>query len=251
MTFLVLVKKEILGMWRTYRLLVILVVLTVFSMLSPLLAKFMPQLFEMIPGGEQFSGLIPPPTVMDAVDQYLKNIVQFGILLALLVSMGSVAQEKDKGTAAILLAKPVGRCAFILAKFTALALAFLVSMAVAGYCGYFYTQVLFEPLSPGLWWQMNGLILLYMLVYVGITLFFSTLSRSQALAAAGGLGTLMLMGLLGISPAIKKVLPDALVGAAKGAFLGVSIDWTPLWVTAGLVAVTVAAACLVFRRQEL
>ena len=35
---------------------------------------------------------------MDAVTQYIKNIGQFGVILALLLTMGAVAQEKDKGT---------------------------------------------------------------------------------------------------------------------------------------------------------
>jgi ABC-2 type transport system permease protein len=70
-------RKEALEQFRTYRFLVIAAVLIAFGLLSPLLAKLTPELFKLIPGGAQFAGLIPEPTVLDAFAQYIKNINQF------------------------------------------------------------------------------------------------------------------------------------------------------------------------------
>ena len=64
--------------------------------------------------------MIPEPTVADAVAQFTKNIGQFGVLIAILVTMGSVATEKERGTAAFLLTKPIGRGAFVAAKVVAI-----------------------------------------------------------------------------------------------------------------------------------
>ena len=107
---------------------------------------------SLIPGGEAFKDLIPPPTMLDAVGQYIKNTTQFGVVLALLLAMGVVVQEKERGTAAMMLVKPLPRGAFLLAKFVALALAFLVGLALAGAGGYFYTLVLFGA-GCGRFWQ--------------------------------------------------------------------------------------------------
>jgi hypothetical protein len=63
MNLIVSLQKEILEQWRTSRLLVLLIVLGVFGMASPLMARLMPQLIGLIPGGEQFAGLIPPPGI--------------------------------------------------------------------------------------------------------------------------------------------------------------------------------------------
>ena len=118
--FQVLLKKEILETRRTSRLLVTLVVFFVVGLISPILAKYTPLILRSIP--DMPAGLanaIPEPTVRDAIAQYVKNISQFGILLVILFSMGSIAQEKERGTAAMLLTKPVRRSEVILAKWLA------------------------------------------------------------------------------------------------------------------------------------
>jgi len=74
MSVMVALWKETLEQWRTYRLLAVVVVLGVFGLLSPLIAKLTPELVRLVPGGEQLSLLVPPPTMADAVAQYVKNI---------------------------------------------------------------------------------------------------------------------------------------------------------------------------------
>ncbi len=73
MTFLAALRKEILEQWRTYRIMIVAIVLTAFGMMSPLLAKFTPEILGMLPGAEQFAGLIPKPTITDAISQYSKT----------------------------------------------------------------------------------------------------------------------------------------------------------------------------------
>ena len=94
--FAVLFRKEWLEHWRNYRFLVLLIVLTLFGLLAPLTARYGPELLKLLPNGEAIARLVPPPTARDAVAQYLKNVSQFGAILALLLTMGVVAQEKDK-----------------------------------------------------------------------------------------------------------------------------------------------------------
>jgi ABC-2 type transport system permease protein len=134
--------------------------------------------------------MIPEQTVVDAIAQYVKNIEQFGILLALLLSMGLVAVEKERGTAALMLSKPLGRGNFILAKFLGVAVILLAALLVAALGGYYYTLFLFEALPLGNWLALNGALLLVFLVVAAITLLFSTLFNSQAAAAGAGLGSL-------------------------------------------------------------
>lgn len=250
--FFVSLRKELLELWHTRRLLVLAVVLVAFGMLSPLMAKLMPQIFTLIPGGEQFAGLIPAPTVKDAVDQYNKNIGQFGVLLALLFSMGAVAQEKERGTAALMLVKPLPRAAFILSKFTALALAFAGALVLAGLAGYYYTAVLFQALDGLAWAAMNALLWVYFMVYAAITLLFSTLMPSQAAAVGLGFASLLALSALGISPRLAAWLPDYLVAWAGSLFTPQpAASWPAVWVSLALVAACLSAACAVFSKQEL
>ncbi|MBE0410450.1 MAG: ABC transporter permease subunit, partial [Anaerolineales bacterium] len=195
--FLVALYKELLEQWRSYRLLVVVVVLGLFGLLSPLGAKLMPDIFRLMPGGEEIAELIPEPTIIDAVDQYNKNHVQFGFILALLITMGVVVQEKERNTAALILTKPLSRRSFLLAKFSALGLNFLVGTLIAGAAAYYYTFLLFEAPSLSGWLLLNALLWIFLLVHVAITLFFSTLSRSMVAAAGMAFAALIILSLLG------------------------------------------------------
>jgi len=250
--FFVALRKELIEQWRSYRLLIAAVILAIFGLLSPLTAKYTPELMKLVPNGEAIAKLIPPPTAMDAVGQYVKNLSQFGVILALLMTMGVMAQEKDKGTAAMMLAKPMPRGVFLGAKFVALGLTFAASIAMAGAAAYYYTLLLFEVLDVGRWLVLNGLMLLFVLVYVALTLFCSTVTKSQV--AAGGLafGLLLVLAIPGSLPKVGEYLPGQLITWGVGLMAG-STDpyWPALWVSVGIIVAALTGAWLIFERQEL
>lgn len=250
--FLVALRKELIEQWRSYRLLIAAVILAIFGLLSPLTAKYTPELIKLVPNGEAIAKLIPPPTAMDAVAQYVKNLSQFGVILALLMTMGVMAQEKDKGTAAMMLAKPMPRGVFLGAKFVALGLTFAASIAIAGAAGYYYTLLLFEVLDVGRWLVLNGLMLLFVLVYVALTLFCSTVTKSQVAAGGLALGLLLVLAIPGSLPKVGEYLPGQLITWGAGLMAG-STDpyWPALWVSVGIIVAALAGAWLIFERQEL
>ena len=252
MNFLTALRKEWLEQWRTYRLLMVGVVLIVFGLLSPLIAKYTPEIIKLIPNGEAIAQLIPSPTVTDAVTQYIKNIGQFGAILALLLTMGAVAQEKDKGTAAMMLVKPLPRVTFLVAKFTALALMFAVAIAIAGTACYYYTWLLFGALDIQRWLALNGLMLVFVLVYVALTLFCSVVTKSQAAAGGLALCLLFILGLIGSIPSLGEYLPGQLTAWGGGLMAGeAEAFWPALWVSVGIIVVALMGARLIFERQEL
>ncbi|MBI3241536.1 MAG: ABC transporter permease subunit [Chloroflexi bacterium] len=250
--FLVLLRKEWLEQWRTYRLLVVGVVLAIFGLLSPLTAKYTPELIKLVPNGEAIARLIPPPTTMDAVAQYVKNISQFGVILALLLTMGAVAQEKDKGTAAMMLVKPLPRVTFLAAKFAALALMFAVSIAVAGLACYYYTWLMFEALDVSRWLMLNSLLLLFVLVYVALTLLCSVAAKSQTAAGGFAFGLLLILGLAGSIPSWGEYMPGQLL-VWGGSLVAGNADayWGTLGVSLGIIIAAFVGAWRVFERQEL
>ncbi len=253
MSLFVSLRKEILQQWRTARLLIAAAVLIVFGMSSPLLAKFTPQILQSVPGAEEIGALIPTPTIMDAVGQYVKNTAQFGVILAFLLTMGAIAVEKEKGTALMMLVKPLPRSAFVISKFLATAFTFTISVAVAGLGAYYYTSLLFETPAALPWLLMNLLLLANIFFYIALTLFYSALMRSQAAALGLAFGSMLVMNLLSISKKIAVLLPDSLLqwGAQTALRLPGNPNWTGLGVTLCLTVVLVSGAWLVFRKQEL
>jgi ABC-2 type transport system permease protein len=250
--FAVLLRKELLEGWRTLRLPLVAIVFLLVGLSSPLLARFTPEILKAV-GGDQFQIILPTPTAADAYDQLAKNAGQFGALIAILLAMGAVATEKERGTAALILTKPAGRGAFLVAKMAAIAATLGIGTAIAAAGAWFYTLVLFEPLSIPGFAAAAVLMWLAMLVYAAITFLASTLTRSALAAAGVGVAGLIVLGILGVIPAIGRFLPGGLGAAARSLALGqTEVDViVPVISSVVLVVGLVAVAWLAFRRQEL
>ncbi len=208
-------RKEVLQQVRTRRLLVVAAIFGLFGLTSPLLAYFIPQMLKIIPGAEQFASLVPTPTAADAMVQYIKNLTQFGFILALLLGMGEVAGEKERGTASMVLSKPMTRSAFVLSKFSAQVLVYLLGFALALAGGYFYTVVLFGKLDFGLFGLLNLVLVFWLLPYVAVTLLGSVLGKTTGAAAGFALGGIVLMLVASSIPQIAALMPGALSGWAS------------------------------------
>jgi len=247
-----LLRKELLEQWRTRRMLVVAIVFTAFGIGSPFLARYTPELVKAL-AGDQLEIIIPPPTVRDAADQFLKNLGQAGILTAVLLAMGSVAVEKERGTAALLLSKPASRAAYLLAKMLGITATLGVSLAIAAVGGFAYTAFLFETLSPVNWAAMTGLLLLMLVVYAALTFLGSTLTKSSIAAAGIGVGGMILVAIIGVLPGVGPYTPGGLSSPAMALALGTDAGNVigPLLTNLGLVAGLLAVSWLVFRRQEL
>ncbi len=250
-----LLRKEFREQWRTYRLLIVAVVLAFFGWSSPPIARYTPLLLKSIPGAPPgLDLLVPPPTIADAIGQYVKNVGQFGILLALLVPMGAVALEKERGTAAMLLSKPVSRGTFLLAKFAALGVTFFLGLFLAALGGYLYTRLLFpETLPAGRFALLNLFLFLELLVYVALTLLASTLTRSQAAAAGLAAAFFALLLIPGVFPQVGRYLPGELSSWGSRLLLGGESGpaWGALGISLGIVALALLGAWVALRRQEI
>jgi ABC-2 type transport system permease protein len=247
-----LLRKELLEQWRTLRLPLVAVVFLLVGLGSPLLARFTPELLKAV-AGDQLPIQLPPPTAADSVDQLAKNLNQFGALIAILLAMGSVATEKERGTAALILAKPVGRAAFLVAKLLAIGATLAVGTAVAVAGAWFYTLVLFEPLPIGGFLAAGVLDWLLLLSWAAITFVGSTLTRSSVAAAGLGIVALIVIGALSAIPVLAPWLPTGLGGPARAFALGIPGPTvvTPLVGTIVFIAAAGSIAWLSFRRQEL
>jgi ABC-2 type transport system permease protein len=128
--------------------------------------------------------------------------------------MNAVAGEKEGGTAAMIMSKPMPRWAFISSKFAAQFLMYLGGFVLAGLGAYYYTLILFGGLDAGGFALLNLLMLLWLLTFVALSLLGSTLASSTA--AAGGIGLVLSVVLLlaGNLPRYGALLPGGLLGWA-------------------------------------
>ena len=246
-----LLAKEMREQLRTMRLIVVLAVFGAFGILSPVLAKALPDIIKAAGGDIQIT--LPTPTVRDAMDQFAKNVGQMGALIAILISMGAVATEKERGTAGFLLTKPVGREEFLLGKIAAIAILLGLGLALAGLLAAAYTAVLFEPLSVAGTVASIALLWLSLAVYAAITFLASVITRSALVAGGVGFGAFIGAGIISALPTIGPYMPSSLSTSAVALALGrPGGDLAgPILVNLALVGLALVTAGIAFRREEL
>lgn len=245
--------KEIKEIFRTYKIYALPVVLLLFGFLSPLLTKLLPDILGEMAG--EIGLQLPEMTWVDSYQQLFKNLNQIGLLVLIITTMGTVADEKARGVAQLILTKPLSRTGYLLSKYVANSLLVIFSALLAYAATWYYTTILFSgaELLPGL--AATGLYLVYTLLIIALTLFCSVLSRS--LVAAGGLSVLGFF-ILSILPSLHHSLATY-SPAALLSYQGVILAGEPVmpelgWALAVCLAGTVlmiGGTIAVFSRQEL
>jgi ABC-2 type transport system permease protein len=245
-------RKELLFQWRTKRILIVIAVFIVFGMLSPLVAKFTPELISSLEEAALFAELIPEPSVVDAMGQYFSNMTQFGFILVILLGMNAVAGEKEKGTAAMLLSKPLPRWSFIVSKYLAQGLVYLFAIVLAGIAAYYYTFYLFESL-PALGFVMANLLLFsWLMVFAAVTLLGSSIGKSTAAAAGfSALGGIVLLA-SGVLPRYGALAPSGLLNWASALSLNLdgAINGGAVAMTLGLILLALVGSIAAIEEQE-
>ena len=251
----VLVRKELTEAWRTRRLPVVVVLFLVVGVVSPLTARYLPEILE-LSLGDELPIPLPVPTAADALAQLQKNLGQLGALAAIALAMGSVAGELDRGTAALVLAQPATRGAFLAAKLIAIAVVLAVGMAAATIVGWLYTAILFEPLPLGGWLAMAVLSWLALMAWAALTFLASAATGSTTAAAGIGFVALVVVSLASIVPALGRLLPSGLSTPAIELASGTTVAdpasaLTAVLGTIVLIGAAVVGAQLAFRAREL
>ena len=251
MTLRILLRKELVEQWRTMRMPSFLAVFLFVGIASPASARYLPKLMEAI-GGASFAAAFPTPTILDAYSQLAKNIVQLGAFVVIIISMAAVSSERERGTLAFLLSKPVGRASFLAGKLAGLSATIALGMLVAAIAAYAYTALLFAP--PGVGFALLCLAsLLSLLVFATITLAGSVITGSAVAAGGIGIGALVIFGLVSTLPNVGAYTPAGAVTRAVEVVGGARADLliTPLLAQVVVAAMAFAAAVATFRHQEI
>jgi ABC-type transport system involved in multi-copper enzyme maturation permease subunit len=102
------------------------------------------------------------------------------------------------------------------------------------------------------WLVLNVFLFIYVLVIISISLFCSTITKSQA--AAGGIAAGMIASglIIGAIRGLGKYLPGELITWGVRLMHGdTSSSWLALAISLGLIAVLLLAAWLIFKNQEI
>lgn len=254
--FGILLRKELSEAWRTRRLPVVAVLFVVVGIISPLTARYLNEILRLALA-DQLPAVLPDPTVATVLEQLQKNLGQLGALVAIALAMGSVSGELDRGTAALVLAQPVGRPAFLAAKLVAIAAVLGIATLLAGAVAWIYTAVLFEPVPVGGWLAMTVLSWLALLAWAALTFLASAATGSTMASAGLGFVALIGLGVVALVPVVDRFLPTGLAVPASLMAMGnwAAVDGgrlaTAIAGSVALVAAALAGSVAAFRRRVL
>jgi ABC-2 type transport system permease protein len=197
--------------------------------------------------GEQVVVEIPAATALTSFSDFVSYIGQFGVMIAVLVAMGAIANELKRGTALITLSKPVSSGAFVNAKFIAMSVTFLAAQAVAAMFCFGYTIWLIDEAAvlPYIW--MNLLMVSFLMFCLAVTLVFSSLFKSSLAAGGMAIGTIFGLGILSSLPVIGNYLPSKIIGWGINLLSGAGDNY---WGALGVTVVGIFL-CLYFSQRVL
>lgn len=246
--------KEVREISRTWRIWVLPSIVLFFAFSGPVLAKVMPDILRSM-SSEQLGGAViqlPEPTWRDAYAQWIKNLTQIVTFALLIMLGGSVASEVRSGAAVMVLAKPVSRPAFVLAKAAANALLTGATTLAGTAVTWGVTLAVFgeAPVAPlaeptAVWLAFAGLV-------VALMTLASVLVASPSGAAGLGVGIYAAMTIVALWGWAAEHTPVGLLGAPGALLAGEQppLAW-PLATTLASAAVALVLATLVFSRREL
>jgi ABC-2 type transport system permease protein len=248
-----LLEKEMIEAWRTHRLVLVCALYILLGITAPVIIRYLPQIQTLFgPVNEELGlGDLGLP---DAIDLVVRNMVQFGSIAAVLLAMGAVAGERERGTLAATLSKPVTRTAFFVAKFVSISMVLALATALGILAMYLYATLLYGPTDPIPWFQVLLVLVLAVLVPAAITFLGSVVTGSSLGAGAIGLLSLVVQSFGSTLPTASPWFSSGLAEIARAAPLeGAGSDLDPfqtIGVSIGIVVVALVLAWWRFRRAD-
>jgi|GEM_PF-129314 len=252
---LVMIGKEMLEQARSFKLIWVPLVFIVLGIMQPVVYYYMPVILKS--AGNMPDGTViemPLPSGSQVMAETLGQYGVLGILVLVLVFMGVVSNERNNGSAAMILVKPISVAAYVVSKWIAMLVLSAGSLILGYLSSWYYTNLLigevgFMPVITSMF-----MYLLWLMLVLTITLFFSVLLRSSAAAAFSALGSAVLLTVLtGFFPKQLGWGPGALSGLAAALATDSVADYGRVYgvaaLSAALICGLLALAVVLLRRS--
>lgn len=198
-----------------------------------------------------------PPPIVTGLYYFFSTVAMTGTIGVIILAQDEIIQEKQSGTAAWILSKPVARSAFILTKLLANlfgALIFIVLLPGLVTLGEVFLAA-HKVMPVGLFLAGAGVILLALVFYLSLVILLGVLFESRGPVLGIALGVMFFCQLAGnYLPQIALVLPSSMHGIALGVAMGEPLPATAVWgviSTATMSIVFILVALWRFQHTEL
>jgi ABC-2 type transport system permease protein len=193
-----LFKYDLVYLRKTQKFIVFGGIFVLFSILSPLTAKYIGEILGFFLPGEDLGSLFPDPTVLSAYEQYISDLYETIFFVVLFVSVSVFIRDKSKGLLVLIFSKPINRTQYLVSKY----LSFLLLLASSILLGYllftYYTYFLFDEIFFWKGLAMMGLYFLYLAMMSSVALYFATIFKTYLLAVLSTFGVYIFISILSL-----------------------------------------------------
>jgi len=257
--FFVLLQKELVESWKTYKVILIFAFFIALGLIVPFLAD-----------STYYGNPLTNPLRSRIIVLDFTNWLSMGtIVLIPFMLMSTVAKEVKDGLTAAILVKPVGRGAYILTKFLVSYCIFALAITIGFIICYFYALGITklydpDPVTIDLLLAMLGFVLLYTALAIDVTILVSTVFRNNVVA--GAIAMVLLIASYGFSftDPFRILIPFEIVRwgqeiVCPSRFPQPSpysdVVWHPYWgalgITIGGLILSLLASILIIRKKEI
>jgi len=215
-------RLEWLRLVRTKRWIALASVYVFFGLLGPLSARYLGEIVERFGGGVEVT--FPPPVPADGMIQYVSNVSQIGLLVAVVVAAGSLAFDAKPEMGVFLRTRVPRLWDILVPRLVVSFLAVGASFVLGALAAWYETVVLIGSLPVGGTLAGIGYGSLYLALVVAVVAAAGSRSKNVLGAVLVTIVVLLVMPIVGIVEAIGKWLPSHLVGALAGIPSGMGID---------------------------
>ncbi|WP_042477908.1 ABC transporter permease [Bacillus ndiopicus] len=182
--FSVLLKKEFLESWRSFKFLWIPLVFILLGVTEPLTNYYMEDILAAVGNmPEGFQMLFPELTAADILLSTTGQYQLIGLLVLISAFIGSISRERHNGTATLLYVRPISATTVFASKWIIASLVSIIS-AVLGYvASMYYTAILFGSVAVSDFVKMLLTYCVWLLLVMAITIAMSAAFQTGAAAA--------------------------------------------------------------------
>src|SRR5690625_907413 len=197
MQWTTLFRKEILENWRNFKWVWVPLVITLLAIIDPITSYYLPLIIESTGGLPEGTNIdMPTPVPSEAMMMPLGQLSSLGVLVIVLMSMGSIAGERKSGVTELILVKPISYQNYITSKWVTLLLIVWSSLLLGLIASWYYVNLLFGEFSFISVLQVVFFYGLWFTLVITISIFYNTLVKTPGLVAALTIITTILMSII-------------------------------------------------------
>jgi ABC-2 type transport system permease protein len=244
-------RLEWLRLMRTRAWIALAAVFLFFGLLGPVSARYMEDILQRFAG--DVTVVLPPPTPVSGLEQYLANVMQLGLLVVLAVAAGALALDQHPERAAFYRSRVRRAWTLLAPRYTVVTLATISAFVVGTLGAWYETVILLGALPVGAMLLGMFLTSTYLAFAVAVTAFAASLVRAPLAIVPIAAGMLIAVPLLGLLEPLRAWLPSHLLGSLVGLVAGVpAVEYLrPALAAVALAALLIIVAAGRLDRREL